>query len=320
MLGTAALYVETTSENPLAALANEVTEATLKRLPVKILREILEGIHAISGAKVSKSGNKTELIHRILTSPHKANAVKCFLEDKDVQEQRKIDRLLLKLFTSLRGALRQAGVEILRALHLPYSVPVLFDDKLPEGVHRPGECPDSDDECLVCRAFGSLKQKSIFRNYTPPLVDDPDKKLDIPQEVNHVLIRTHARNVHRPDGSTLNFNQQYFAGTFVTYFNFPHGLPSPVELGFLLNCLEACPEVGAAKAWGAGKLFLQSYTLEKVEVAYEREWDGAVIQLALKTTIIPLKAELDQVFAAYAQWLSQVRPPVQETDEGEVIA
>lgn len=109
MLGTAALYVETTSENPLAALANEVTEATLKRLPVKILREILEGIHAISGAKVSKSGKKTELIHRILTTPHKATAVQRFLEDKDVQEQRKIERLLLKLFTSLRGALRHAG-------------------------------------------------------------------------------------------------------------------------------------------------------------------------------------------------------------------
>ena len=98
--------------------------------------------------------------------------------------------------------------------------------------------------------------------------------LDPPQEVNHVLIRVHKRNVHRPDGNTLNFNQQYFAGTFVTYLQFPKGLPNPLELGFLVNCLERCADVGAAKAWGAGKLFLQSYILEKVELTYEWEWNG----------------------------------------------
>jgi len=119
--------------------------------------------------------------------------------------------------------------------------------------------------------FGSLNHASPFKNFTPPLIDDPEHKLKMPQEVNHVLIRTHARNVHRPDGNTLNFNQQYFAGEFVSYLEFSNGLPDPLVLGFLLNCLEWCTEVGAAKAWGAGKLFIHSYALEKVEVRYERE-------------------------------------------------
>ena len=104
----------------------------------------------------------------------------------------------MKLFTSLRGGLRHAGVEILQELGLPYSLPALPEDKLPEDAHRVGECSDSEQTCLMCRVFGSLNQVSIFRNYTPPLVDDPDHKLDTPHEVNHVLIRIHARNVYRP--------------------------------------------------------------------------------------------------------------------------
>ena len=144
-------------------------------------------------------------------------------------------------------------------------------------------------------------------------MDDPRHKLEVPQEVNHVLIRTHARNVHRPDGNTLNFNQQYFAGEFASYLEFPNGLPDPVALGFLLNCLERCVDVGAAKAWGAGKVFLQSYTLEKVEISYTREWNGEAIQLTRKETITPLKAELDHAFDAYAQWVGQ-----RASDNGEV--
>ncbi|MFX0195319.1 MAG: hypothetical protein ACFFCW_04275 [Candidatus Hodarchaeota archaeon] len=119
-------------------------------------------------------------------------------------------------------------------------MPGLSEDPLPEGAHRPGECPDPENECLLCRVFGSLNHASFFRNYTPPLVNDPENKLDIPQEVNHVLIRTHVRNVHRPDGTTLNFNQQYFTGKFVTYLQFPNGCPKSIPLGFLLNCLERC--------------------------------------------------------------------------------
>jgi len=128
-----------------------------------------------------------------------------------------------------------------------------------------------------------------LKKFTPPLVDDPDHKLDTSQELNHVLIRIHKRNVHRSDGNTLNFNQQYFAGTFVTYLQFSQGLPDPVVLGFLLNCLERCREVGAAKAWGAGQLFLQAYTLERVECAYTREWDGEAFQLTRNEMITPLK-------------------------------
>lgn len=65
---------------------------------------------------------------------------------------------------------------------------------------------------------------------------------------------------------------------------------------------------------------VQSYTLEKVDLTYEREWDGEAVQMTPKVTITPLKAELDQAFAAYAQWVAQNRPLAQETDEGEVIA
>jgi len=221
----------------------------------------------------------------------------------------------MKLFASLRGALRSAGTEILRDIRLPYSVQALPEDQLPEGAHRPGGCPDPENECLICRVFGSLNHASLFKNYTPPLVDDPGHKLEVPQEVNHVLIRTHARNVHRPDGNTLNFNQQYFAGESVTYLTFLDGLPDPVALGFLLNCLEQCADVGAAKAWGAGKVFLQSYTLEKVEISYTWEWNGETIQLTRKETITSLKAELDHAFDAYAKWLGQ---RASETGEVEV--
>lgn len=174
------------------------------------------------------------------------------------------------------------------------------------------------DECLLCRVFGSLNHASLFRNYTPPLVDDPENKLDIPQEVNHVLIRTHARNVHRPDGNTLNFNQQYFAGEFVTYLQFPNGRPKSIPLGFLLNCLERCTDVGAAKAWGAGKLFLQAYTLEKVELTYTREWDGEAFQLVRKETVTPLKAELEHALDVFEQWLAQIKSTTSESDVGEV--
>ncbi|MFQ5821955.1 MAG: hypothetical protein ACE5I5_18355 [Candidatus Heimdallarchaeota archaeon] len=318
--GTASLLVETTSENPLTALTKEISETTLERLPVKTLRELLACIRAVSGAKLPRSGRKAELIQRILASPHKTVAVQRFLADKDLREHRKHEQIILKLFTSLRGALRRAGVEILRDLHLSYGMQALPEDKLPAGAHRPGECPDLDHECLVCRVFGSLKQGSIFRNYTPPLINDSDHKLDTPQEVNHVFIRTHARNVHRPDGNTLNFNQQYFAGEFVTYLQFPNGLPDQVELGFLLNCLERCTDVGAAKAWGAGKLFIQSYTLEKVEITYDREWAGDALRLTRKETITPLKAELDQAFEAFAQWLAQTAAEQREFDKGEVAA
>ncbi|NIO19826.1 MAG: hypothetical protein GTN76_03565 [Candidatus Aenigmarchaeota archaeon] len=61
--------------------------------------------------------------------------------------------------------------------------------------------------------------------------------------------------------------------------------------------------MGAAKAWGAGKLFIQSYTLEKVEISYEREWDGEAFQLTPKVTVTPLKAELNPAFRIYAQWV-----------------
>ena len=303
--GSAPLTIETHSENPLAALANQITQETLGKLPIKTLRALLEGIQAISEGKVRKSGKKTELVQRILTSPHKELAVQRFLANNDVSDQCKLERLAVKLFTSLRGALRRTGTEILRELHLPYSMPSLPDDQLSEGTHRIGKCPDPEHECLVCRVFGSLNHDSIFRNYTPPLINDPDHKLDTSHELNHVFIRTHARNVHRPNGSTLNFNQQYFAGTFVTYLTFPTGLPDPLELGFLLNCIERCVDVGAAKAWGAGKLFIQSYTLEKVEISYEREWDGEAFQMTPKVTVTPLKTKLDQAFRIYTQWVAQ---------------
>ena len=139
-----------------------------------------------------------------------------------------------------------------------------------------------------------------------------------PQEVNHVLIRTHARNVHRPNGNTLNFNQQYFAGEFVSYLEFPNGLPDPLALGFLLNCIEWCTEVGAAKAWGAGKLFIHSYALEKVEVRYEREWDGEAMRLIRKETINPLKDELEHALDVYEKWLAQIKSTTSESDVGEV--
>ncbi|MFQ6124608.1 MAG: hypothetical protein ACE5R6_08400 [Candidatus Heimdallarchaeota archaeon] len=321
--GTAPLVVETTAENPLVSIAHKITEGTLGQLPVKALREIIDELQTVSGEGVSKSGTKTEMIQRILASQHKDAAIQRFLIDKDVREQQKQERLILKLFTSLRGALRQAGKEILEELHLPYSMPGLPEDSLPKGAHRPGECPDPEEECLLCRVFGSLNHASLFRNYTPPLVDDPETKLGIHQEVNHVLIRTHARNVHRPDGNTLNFNQQYFAGEFITYLQFPNGRPKPITLGFLLNCLERCTDVGAAKAWGAGKLFLRAYTLEKVEFTYAREWDGGAFQLVRKETVIPLKAELEHAFEAYEQWLAQIvtKPSESsETHEGEVTA
>ncbi|MFQ5818368.1 MAG: hypothetical protein ACE5I5_00015 [Candidatus Heimdallarchaeota archaeon] len=318
--GSAPLLIETRSENPFAALAKKITTETLGKLPVKALRVLLEGIQIVSGNKVSKSGKKAVLIQRILTSPHRELAVHRFLADKDVQDQRKQERLNVKLFTSLRGALRRAGTEILRDLHLPYSVQALPEDQLPEGAHRPGECPDPENECLLCQVFGSLHHESIFKNYTPPLVNDPEHKLDMSQEVNHVLIRTHARNVLRPDGNTLNFNQQYFAGEFITYLQFPNGLPDPLVLGFLVNCLEQCADVGAAKAWGAGKLFLQSYTLEKVDITYEREWDGEAYQLIRKETVTTLKTELDQAFGVYTQWIAQQKAIIQETDEGEAVA
>ena len=318
--GSAPLLIETRSENPFAALAKKITAETLRKLPVKTLRVLLNGIQIVSGEKVPKSGKKAVLVQRILTSPHKELAVHRFLADKDVQDQRKQERLNVKLFTSLRGALRRAGMEILRDLRLPYSVQALPEDQLPEGAHHPGECPDPENECLMCRVFGSLHHESIFKNYTPSLVNDPEHKLDMLQEVNHVLIRTHARNVLRPDGNTLNFNQQYFAGEFVTYLQFPNGLPNLVVLGFLVNCLEQCADVGAAKAWGAGKLFLQSYTLEKVEITYEREWVGEAYQLIRNETVTPLKTELDQAFGAYTQWIAQQKATIQETDEGEAVA
>ena len=74
-------------------------------------------------------------------------------------------------------------------LRLPYSVQALPEDQLPEGAHRPGGCPDPENKCLLCWVFGSLNHASLFKNYTPPLVDDPRHKLEVPQEVNHVLIR-----------------------------------------------------------------------------------------------------------------------------------
>lgn len=320
MVGTAPFLIETSSENKLASLAKEITEETLMRLTVKELRDLLACLHAASGDKLPKSGTKPVLVQRILASPHKTTAVQRFLADKEVTAQRKRERLDVKLFTSLRGALRHAGREILHALRLPYSMPALSEDKLPEGAHRPGECVEAEQECLLCRVFGSLSHPSLFRTYIPPLVNDPEHKLATPQEVNHVFIRTHARNVHRPDGNTLNFNQQYFAGTFVAYLTFLNGLPDPVELGFLLNCLERCDDVGAAKAWGAGKLFLQSYTLEKVERTYQRVWNGNAYQMTPKTTVTPLKAELDQACAAYTQWLAQLLATQRGTEEGAVPA
>jgi len=320
--GTAPLVVEIPSDNPLAALAKEITQTTLMSLNLNQLREIINWIYTVGGERLQRTGRKAERVERILASSHKDAAIQRFLADKDVSEQCKRERVAMKLLTCLRGALRQAGTEILRDRHLPYSVQALPEDKLPEGTHRPGECPDPESKCLVCRVFGSLNHASLFKNYTPPLVDDPEHKLDTPQEVNHVLIRTHARNVHRPDGNTLNFNQQYFAGEFVTYLQFPNGLPDPVALGFLFNCLERCADVGAAKAWGAGKLFIQSYTLEKVELTYEREWNGDAIQLTPRMTVTPLKAELEQAFDAYEQWLAQtVAAPREssEVEEGEMV-
>jgi hypothetical protein len=260
------------------------------------------------------------LIQRILASPHKDAAVQLFLKDKEVQPEHKRARIPVKLFNSLRGGLRQAGAEILRALGHPYSVSALPEDQLPEGAHRIGECPDPEQACLLCRVFGSLQRPSLFRNYTPPLVDDPDHKLELPQEMNHVLIRTHARNVHRPDGNTMNFNQQYFAGVFTTYLTFPRGLPELLELGFLVNCLEYCREVGAAKAWGAGALFLQAYALEKIELTYTREWNGEVIQLVRKETVTPLREELEAAITTYTQWIAQLSTESVEMEEGEAPA
>jgi hypothetical protein len=309
-------------ENPLVALSREITESTLTPLSVKELRAILDAIRALSADNVSKSGRKADLITRILTSTTKELAIQRFLADKELGEQCKIERIIVKLFTSLRGALRQAGVEILRTLNLPYSMSALPEDKLPDGAHPIGECPDPEDGCLLCQVFGSLKHPSLFKTYIPPLVDDPEHKRDIPQEVNHVLIRTHARNVHRPNGSTFNFNQQYFAGDFTTYLEFPQGLPSPVVLGFLLNCLEWCADVGAAKAWGAGKLFLRSYALEKVEQIYEPKWTGSSLQLTPKRIITPLRDELEQALADYTGWLAEIqtRPLILETTVKEAEA
>jgi len=87
-----------------------------------------------------------------------------------------------------------------------------------------------------------------------------------------------------------------------------------------VNCLEYCTEVGAAKAWGAGKLFLQTYTLEKVEVTYTREWTGDVIQLVRKETITPLREELEAAITAYSQWIAQNRTKTTAAKEGEVPA
>jgi len=151
-------------------------------------------------------------------------------------------------------------------------------------------------------------------------MDDPDHKVELSYEANHVLIRTHARNVNRPDGSTLNFNQQYFAGRFVTYLQFPNGLPDPLELGFLLHCLERCTDVGAAKAWGAGKLFIQSYALQHVEYIYDRIWTGDVYQLIRNERITPLKAELDQALEVIAQWIIQQPGAAPDETLGEVPA
>ena len=219
MPGTAPLFCETTSENPLTRLITEITEETLKPLTVPALRDLINTICAISEDNVSKLGKKTILIQRILASKHKDAAVQHFLAGMEALDPQKQERVILKLFNSLRGGLRPAGVEILRDLHLPHSVPALSEDQLPEGAHHVGECPEPDQPCLLCRVFGSMKQESLFKNYTPPLVNDPDHKLNPPQELNHVFIRIHSRNVHRPNGNTLNFNQQYFAGTFVTYLN-----------------------------------------------------------------------------------------------------
>ena len=48
MPGTAPLMVEITSKNPLTALAQEITEGTLKPLTVPVLRELVDGIRAVS--------------------------------------------------------------------------------------------------------------------------------------------------------------------------------------------------------------------------------------------------------------------------------
>lgn len=318
MVGSAPLYIDTVIENPLAALTTSVNATTLSQLRVEDLREVITRLNGLSRRTLSKRGKKVELVKRILASSAKEMAVQHFLRNKDVQEHRKRERIGIKLFTSLRGALRAAGRELLHELQLPYSMPGLPGDTLPEGAHTPGDCHDAGELCLLCRVFGSLQQVSLFQNYTPPLMDDPDHKVELPHEVNHVFIRTHARNIHRPDGNTLNFNQQYFAGQFVTYLQFPNGLPPPLELGFLLHCLERCTDVGAAKAWGAGKLFIQSYTLERVDYMYDRTWTGEAYQLTRNETRTPLKTELDQALEVYAQWMTQQQGEVPAEAIGEV--
>lgn len=103
-----------------------------------------------------------------------------------------------------------------------------------------------------------------------------------------------------------------------SHLQFPAGLLDPIELGFLLHCLERCNDVGAAKAWRADKHFLQANTFEKVEQTYERVWNGEAYLLTPRTTVTPLKAELDQAFAAYTHWLAQIQEPQRGAEEGEV--
>jgi len=91
-----------------------------------------------------------------------------------------------------------------------------------------------------------------------------------------------------------------------------------VEQSVPSNCLERCTDVGAAKVWGSGKLVLQSYSLEKVELTYTREWTGQAYQLTPTVTITPLKAELDQALDAYTQWLAEQSAKISEVAEGMV--
>lgn len=75
----------------------------------------------------------------------------------------------------------------------------------------------------------------------------------------------------------------------------------------MLNCLEWCADVGAAKAWGSGKLFLRSYILEKVEQVYEPHWTNSSIQLAPKQIVTPLRTGLEQALVEYAGWLADIQ-------------
>lgn len=209
----------------------------------------------------------------------------------------------------LRGGVRHSVMQmcLTASLEVCHSSNKLEDKHgnsfLPAGFHAQASCLENDQECIVHRMFGSLRQKSRIAVDSPPVVNPKHDTAQFAIPVQLLKIGTENCTVMSYDEKPIqNFKHHYFSGEF--YFEIDVTKCEPQDLGLLIEAVTHLKKIGGGYNSGYGHIASLKFSLLQRSWTTKRTWDGDGFIVTHHKQENILQQEVENVLQAWQEYLA----------------